>query len=234
MNNLFNLPIFGVFLTLLVFYLAQLLKTRFKYVILNPVLIAITLIIVFLLLTDISFEDYNKGGQFLSFFLGPSIVALGVLFFEKYKQIKNNIFPFLIAISVGGVISILSVTYISIWLHAPEVITRSLVSKSVTTPIAIEITKVLDGIPSITAGVVIFVGIIGNAFGPATLRLFGIKSELAIGTALGTAAHGIGTARALEEGKLTGAYSGLAMCFNGLITAMISPYLAVWILNFMR
>ena len=231
MSSFSNLPIFGVLITLLVFYIAQAIRSKVRLVLLNPVLIAITLIITFLTVFDIGFEAYNKGGQFLSFFLGPSIVALGVLFYEKYKEIKNNLLPFIFAVAIGGLISILSVSFILILLHAPDIILKSIASKSVTTPIAIEITKITQGIPAITAGVVIAVGIFGNAFGPAILRFAGIKSKTAIGTALGTAAHGIGTARALEEGKLTGAYSGLAMCLNGLLTAIVTPYFISWVLR---
>lgn len=230
MTEFFELPIFGVFITLFAFFIAQAIKTKTKFVLFNPVLIAITLIILFLVVFDINFSDYNSGGKYLSFFLGPSIVALGVLFYEKYKLIKHNIFPFLWAVSIGGIISVISVSFIAIFMNAPDIIVRSIVSKSVTTPIAIEITNITNGIPSITAGVVIAVGIFGNAFGPAFLKLLGIKSTTALGTALGTAAHGIGTARALEEGHLTGAYSGLAMCVNGLITTIISPYFIVWII----
>ena len=231
MTDFFQLPIFGVFITLLVFYVAMAIKKKLPYVLLNPVFVAILLIMLFLFSLDIPFKDYNKGGQYLSFFLGPSIVALGVLFFEKYQEIKHNLTPFLIAVCIGGSISIISVTLIAILLNAPELIVKSIASKSVTTPIAIEITKITKGIPSITAGVVIAVGIFGNAFGPSFLKLMGIKSKSALGTALGTAAHGIGTARALEEGKLTGAYSGLAMCINGLLTALIAPFFVEWILN---
>ena len=233
MSEFVKQPLFGVFITLLAFYIAQIIRGKFKFILLNPVLVAIAFIMLFLFSFDISFDDYNKGGQFLTFFLGPSIVALGVLFYEKYDEIKHNMMPFIIAVVMGGIISIVSVTVIAILIHAPEIITRSLASKSVTTPIAIEITKITGGIPSITAGVVIAVGIFGNAFGPSILKLTGIKSKSAMGTALGTAAHGIGTARALEEGKLTGAYSGLAMCVNGLTTAMVTPWFLLWILRVM-
>ena len=231
MDDFFKLPIFGVFITILVFYIAQKIRLRIRVVFLNPVLIAITLIIIFLKSFDIDFEDYNKGGQYLSFFLGPSIVALGVLFYEKYKEIEHKLLPFLFAVIIGGIISILSVSLIAIYLNAPDVIIKSTAPQSVTTPIAIEITKITGGIPAITAGVVIAVGVLGNAFGPYILRLLGIKSKTALGAALGTAAHGIGTARALEEGRLTGAYSGLAMCVNGLLTALITPYFVTWILT---
>jgi predicted murein hydrolase (TIGR00659 family) len=233
MDELYRQPVFGVFLTLLAFYVALAIRKRSKNVLLNPVLVAVSLIILVLISFDISFDDYNEGGKFLTFFLGPSVVALGVLFYEKFNEIKHNFIPFFISVFIGGSVAIISVAVIAIMLHAPEVITRSLASKSVTTPIAVEVTQILKGIPSITAGVVIAVGIFGNAFGPAILKVLGIRSKHAMGTALGTAAHGIGTARALEEGELTGAYSGLAMCVNGIITAFAAPYVTEWILKMM-
>lgn len=231
MHEFYKLPIFGVAITLVAFFSARALRTKIKFVLFNPVLIAITFIILFLVVLDIPFEDYNHGGKFLTFFLGPSIVALGVVFYEKYQLIKHNIYPFLLAVCCGGMISILSVSLITIFLNAPDVIIRSIIPLSVTTPIALEITKMTQGIPSITAGVVIAVGIFGNAFGPGFLKLSGIKSDSAMGTALGTAAHGIGTARALEVGHLSGAYSGLAMCVNGILTTLIAPYVVIWIVG---
>jgi predicted murein hydrolase (TIGR00659 family) len=231
MDELYRQPVFGVFVTLLAFYVAQAVRHRSKSVLLNPVLVAVSMIILVLVSFDISFEDYNEGGEFLTFFLGPSVVALGVLFYEKFNEIKHNFLPFFISVFTGGMIAVFSVVIIAILLHAPDVVTRSIASKSVTTPIAIEVTQILKGIPSVTAGVVIIVGIFGNAFGPGILKLMGIKSKHALGTALGTAAHGIGTARALEEGELTGAYSGLAMCVNGILPAFAAPFVTVWVLK---
>lgn len=231
MTAFYNLPVFGIVITLVAFFAARALRTKIKFVLFNPVLIAITLIILFLVVFEVSFTDYNKGGKYLTFFLGPSIVALGVLFYEKYQLIKHNIYPFLLAVCCGGIISILSVSLITVYLNAPDVIIKSIVSLSVTTPIAIEITKITEGIPSLTAGIVIAVGVFGNAFGPGFLKLMGIKSETAMGTALGTAAHGIGTARALEVGHLSGAYSGLAMCVNGILTTLIAPYVVNWLVG---
>ncbi len=231
MTEIYKLPVFGILITLVAFFSAIALRKKIKFVLFNPVLIASALIILVLVVSDVSFTDYNRGGKYLSFFLGPAIVALGVLFFEKYQLIKHNIYPFLLAVCCGGIISVLSVSCIAILINAPDVIIRSIVSISVTTPIAIEISQITHGIPSITAGVVIAVGIFGNAFGPAFLKGLGIKSKTAMGTALGTAAHGIGTARAIEEGHLPGAYSGLAMCVNGILTTLIAPYVVLWIVG---
>ncbi|WP_372920502.1 LrgB family protein [Salegentibacter sp.] len=231
MQQFFQLPVFGVFITLIAYFLAVKLRKRWNYILLNPVLIAITGIIIFLLIFQIDFESYNAGGEYISFFLGPSVVALGVFFYEKYEEVKQNLKIFVFAVLTGGITGILSVIILLLLLQAPEVIIRSLAAKSVTTPIAIEVTRLVDGIPEITAGIVIAVGIFGNAFGPFILKKLGIKSKIAIGTALGTAAHGIGTARAFEEGKIQGVYSGLAMCLNGIITALLAPYLIELILN---
>jgi predicted murein hydrolase (TIGR00659 family) len=225
MQEFFQLPVFGVFISIIAFAGARNLKKRFNYALLNPVLIAIVFIIGFLLIFNIDFEDYNRGGKYISFFLGPSVVALGVFFYEKYEEVKHNLKIFLVSVFLGGISGVLSVMLFLSLLKAPDFLIKSLAAKSVTTPIAIEITKLLDGIPEITAGIVIAVGIFGNAFGPFILKKLGITSKIAIGTALGTTAHGIGTARAFEESKLAGVYSGLAMCVNGIITALLTPYL---------
>lgn len=233
MSSFFTQPLFGIALTLFAFQLGVFLKKKFKLVIFNPVLVSVVFIIGFLSILKIDFEAYNVGGKYLSFLLGPTVVALGVLFYEKYQEIKSNFMPFLVAVITGGLLSIVSVCIIVFFMGVPDVILRSLAPKSVTAPIAIEISNILNGMPSVTAGVVIAVGVFGNAFGPSILKILGISSKTALGTALGTASHGIGTARALEEGKLPGAYSGLAMCINGLITALVTPFVVEWLLLFL-
>lgn len=230
MIEFFKLPIFGILITVLTFFSVIALRKKIKFVLFNPVLIASALIVLFLVVFDISFTDYNNGGKYISFFLGPAVVALGVLFFEKYQLIKHNVFPFLVAVCCGGIISIFSVCIICILMNAPDIIMRSIIPVAVTTPIAIEISQITQGIPSITAGVVIAVGVFGNAIGPSFLKAMRITSTTAMGTALGTAAHGIGTARAIEIGFLPGAYSGLAMCVNGILTSIIAPYVLEWFL----
>lgn len=231
MDVFISLPVVWVFITLVVYFTSHQIHNKLNWVITTPILITISVLIILLFIFNIEFETYNKGGKFISFFLGPSVVALGVLFYEKYKEIKDKLKSFLISVAIGGISSIFSVLLILIILEVPDFIIRSLIQKSVTTPIAIEISKSISGIPSITAGVVIIVGIFGSVFGVKFLRFFGIKSKKAIGAALGTASHGIGTARALEESKLCGVYSGLALCVNGILTAMFTPIIVTWIIN---
>lgn len=231
MQEFFQLPIFGVFLTLLAFFAAGKIRKKWNYVLLNPVLLAIAIVIIILLIFKIDFEVYDRGGKFISFFLGPSVVALGVFFYEKFEEIKRNLKPFLLAVFTGGLCGIVSVVLFLMLFRVPDLLISSLAAKSVTTPIAIEITKMTGGVPEITAGIVIAVGIFGNAFGPYILKKLGIKSQIALGSALGTTAHGIGTARAFEESKIAGVYSGLAMCLNGIITALLTPYILELFLN---
>lgn len=231
MKVFFEQPIFGVTLTLLAYYLSGLLKRRFNYILFNHILVSVVMIILVLLALEIDFNQYNIGGKYISFFLGPSVVALGVFLFEKLQQLKQDIKPFMISVIVGGLFGMLAVLgSLYLW-NSPEILAKSLIAKSVTTPIAIEITKVTEGLPEITAGIVIITGILGNAIGAPFLRKLGVTNPLAIGTALGTSAHGIGTARAFEISTSAGVYSGLAMCFNGLLTALLAPYILQWVLT---
>ena len=156
MQEFFQLPIFGVFISLIAFAGARKLQKKFNYALLTPVLVAIVFIICFLLIFNIDFEDYNRGGKFISFFLGPSVVALGVFFYEKYEEVKQNLKVFLLSVAVGGISGVLTVIIFLLLLKVPDFIIESLAAKSVTTPIAIEITKLTGGIPEITAGIVIF------------------------------------------------------------------------------
>lgn len=223
MRDILQFPFFGIILTLLFYFLARRLRSKWNVFFLNPVFLSVTGIIFFLIFFDIRFEAYNESGKVLTFFLGPAVVALGAFFYEKYEQLRKELRVLFLAVATGGVCGVLSITLFLILLDMPDFLIRSLASKSVTTPIAIEITKVVGGIPDITAGIVIAVGIFGNACGPFFLKHTGIKNKKAIGAALGTAAHGIGTARALEEGEIPGIYSGIAMCLNGIITAFLAP-----------
>lgn len=224
MTDYFLLPLFGIALTILFFFVFGRVG-KLKIVLLNPVLLTIIAIILFLKFSNISFETYNEGGKLLTYFLGPAVVALGAYFYEKYEELRKDLKLFSIAVISGGICGVASIVIFLLVLGMPEFLIQSLAAKSVTTPIAIEITRTVGGIPDITAGIVIAVGIFGNAFGIFFLKLFGITDKRALGAALGTAAHGIGTARAIEEGKIPGVYSGIAMCLNGIVTAVVTPFL---------
>lgn len=222
MNSFLQFPIFGIGITIIFYFLCgQVGKLRLFF--LNPVLFTIVGIILFLKFFDISFATYNEGGKYLTYFLGPAVVALGAFSYEKYEELRRDLKLLSVSVIIGGICGIVSIVLFLLFLEIPLSLIKSLASKSVTTPIAIEITKSIGGIPDITAGIVIAVGVFGNVVGPYFLIKLGITDKKAIGAALGTAAHGIGTARALQEGKIAGVYSGIAMCLNGVVTAFLMP-----------
>lgn len=218
-------PWFGIILTVGIWIVARWLRHRVGTPLLDPVMLTVAAILGALLLADIPFEAYNRGGQVLAFLLGPSVVALAVPFYRRLEKIKQNLVPILISVLIGSITGIASAVGLALLLGASNEIAISLAPKSVTTPIAIGISQKVGGLPSITAAAVILTGILGGMLGPELIRLIGVRSRFAMGLAIGAAAHGIGTARALREGELEGALSGVGMMLNGLITAIALPYL---------
>ena len=211
--------------TIAVYFLSLRLFQATRFTLLHPVLVAIATLIALLSILKVDYRVYMEGGGIVSFFLGPAVTALGVLLYEHYPMIRRRGLAISSALLGGSITGILSAAGIAWVLGASDDIVLSLAPKSVTTPIAIGIVKITGGIDSLTAAIVIAVGVFGAALGPMFLRFFRIRGPVAVGMAMGAAAHGIGTARAIEEGPDCGAASALAMCLNGLITALIAPHL---------
>lgn len=220
--------------TTLVFYAARWLYARLDHVLLNPVLIAIAVLIALLKGLGVDYETYNRGGRLISFFLGPAVVALGVPLYLQLATILRRRRAILFAIVAGSVVGILSGALMAAWLGASPEVILSLAPRSVTTPIAIGIAERLGGLPPLSAALVIASGVLGAVIGPALLHAVGIRDRTAVGLALGAAAHGIGTARAVEEGDVEGASSGLAIGLMGVATAVLAPLLTaalMWLLG---
>lgn len=218
-------PWFGIILSLGVWVVARWIRERTGTALLDPVMLSIVTIIAVLLLADIPLEAYNRGGRVLEFLLGPAVVALAVPFYRQLDKIKKNVAATLAGVLAGSVTGIFSASGLALLLRGSREIVISLSPKSVTTPIAIGISEQVGGIPPITVATVVLTGILGGMFGPDVIRLIGIRSRFAIGLATGTASHGVGTARALKESDLEGAMSGVGMMLNGLVTALILPYI---------
>lgn len=225
MNHLIKSPLFAVALTLLVYHLAQWLYRRRQFFLFNPVLVAITAIIVILKAVQVDYPTYNQGGRLISFFLGPAVVALGLPLYHQLAEIRKRGAAILASIACGSLVGIVSAAWTARLLGASPVVTASLAPKSVTTPIAIGIAEKIGGVTPLTAALVIATGVLGAVVGPVFLKRIGIRSKTAFGLALGAASHGIGTARAMEEGELEGASAGLAIGLNGLATAILAPLL---------
>ncbi|EJW97066.1 LrgB family protein [gut metagenome] len=210
-------------LTFGVFFVSRLVQRRTGWVVLNPILLTIAVLITFLKCMDIPYETYNEGGSLIEFWLRPAVVALGVPLYLQLEMIKKQWLPILISQLAGCVVGLVAVVVIAKWLGASPEIICSLAPKSVTTPIAMEVSKATGGIPSLTAAVVVVVGLFGAVFGFKVLRVGRVGSPIAQGLSMGTATHAVGTSAAMEVSGKYGAYASLGLTLNGIMTALLTP-----------
>ena len=214
---------FMLALTFGVFYAAKTLQRRLGWVLFNPILIAIAIIIVFLLAMDIPYETYHEGAKLMECWLKPAVVALGVPLYLQLSSIKRQFLPILASQTMGCVAGIVSVVVIAKMLGASNAVIMSLASKSVTTPIAMEVTQALGGIPSLTAAIVVITGLIGAIIGFKTLSVGHVHNPMALGLSMGAASHALGTSAAMDRDQFMGAYASLGLTLNGILTALLTP-----------
>lgn len=210
-------------LTIGVYILAVRIRTRSGIMLLNPMLISMPVIITILWICRIPAQHYLQSTSMLSFMLGPCVVALGLTLYEQRLTIRQYLVPILSAVLVGSVVGVLSVVALCRWLGLDQMMVLSLEPKSVTVPIAMEISKGIGGNTSITAISVALCGLFGGIFGPAIMKILHVKNPIAVGAAIGSASHGIGTARAMELGAIEGAVSGLCIALMGVATSVMVP-----------
>lgn len=211
-------------LTFGVYYGARQLQKWTGWVVLNPILVTIAVLIVFLKLTGISYDIYQEGGRYIDFWLKPAIVALGVPLYEHLGQIRRQFVPIIVSQLVGCLVGLVSVVLIARWMGASREVIISLAPKSVTTPIAMEVCSAAGGIPSLTAAIVVCVGLLGAVFGFKMLEVWHVRNPYSQGLGLGAASHAVGTSRAMEKGDTYGAYASLGLILNGVLTALLTPY----------
>lgn len=214
-----------IFITLSFYILYSWIQQRTNIAILNPVLLSVTSIIIILKVTGISYNEYMTGGKFISVFLGPATVALAIPLYKNWSILKERGLTLLVGIFVGSIVAVTSVWFLSNLFKLDKEIVLSLLPKSITTPIGMEVSRKIGGIPSLTVSVIVLTGIIGNIFGPVLFKIFKISDSVAIGAALGTSSHAIGTSKALELGEVEGAISGVSIGLAGLFTSIIIPLL---------
>lgn len=205
------------------FFFSKLLQKKTGWVVLNPILLAIALLICFLKFTGVSYETYNEAGSLVEFWLKPAVVALGVPLYLQLRMIKKQLMPILVSQLVGCIVGLVSVTIIAKLMGASPAVIMSLAPKSVTTPIAMEVSKAAGGIPSLTAAVVVVVGLFGAICGFNILQVGHVGSPIAQGLSMGTASHAVGTSRAMEVSGKYGAYASLGLTLNGILTALLTP-----------
>ena len=211
---------FGVTISIVSYGIGLFLKKKLKWGILNPLLVSILFVVGFLILFDIDYDMYNQTAKYLSYLLTPATVALAIPLYQKITLLKKNGLAVFLGILSGVLSSLLSVLAMA-WLfglsHRGYV---TLLPKSITTAIGMGVSDELGGITTITVAVIIVTGVLGNVIGQSVCKLFKIYEPIAVGLALGTSAHAIGTAKALELGEVEGAMSSLSIVVSGLITVV--------------
>ncbi|WP_416189539.1 LrgB family protein [Neisseria sp. CCUG17229] len=223
--EIFHTPSLLLFLTLAVFGLANIIRVRTGNVLCNPVLISTVFIIAYLKLFRIDYDTYHDAAQYIDFWLKPAVVVLAVPLYLNWEKIRNQWMPILLSQLAGSVTGIVTGMYLAKWFGAGREVALSLAAKSVTNPIAIEITKSIGGIPAITAATVIIAGLFGQMVGYKMLHVGTVHKPSSVGMSLGTASHAMGIAVSMEHSRRMAAYAGLGLTLNGVLTALLVPVL---------
>lgn len=214
---------FGLFISVFAYIIGMQLKRKLRWGILNPLLIAIILVIVLLKCTGISYSEYNEGAGYISYFLTPATVCLAIPLYKQLGLLKKNLTAVILGITAGVLGSAASIFLMSRLFKLEHVYYVSLLPKSITTAIGMGVSEEAGGIVTITIVSIILTGILGNMIAEIWFRITGIQEPIAKGLALGTAAHAIGTAKALELGEIEGAMSSLSIAVAGLMTVVVVP-----------
>ncbi len=212
-------------LTLASYLLGVFIHRKSGTSILHPFITAMIVIIATLLIFKIPYSDYRAGNRLLDFLLGPSVVALALRLYDNIEIVRKNFAAILSAVVVGSTVGIAGVWSIGKLFDASSELIRSMEAKSVTVPIAIDVTSIAGGSTSLIAISVVLTGVLGAVFGPSLLKALKITDPVAKGVAMGCSAHGIGTGRAIELGAVEGAVSGLCIVLMGVATSALVPLL---------
>ena len=228
MELFINSTYFGVAITIAAFVVATFINRRFPNPFTTPLFLATIFVILILICLKIPYENYNNGAKYLTYFLVPVTVCFAVPMYRQLPLLKKHIWTILFAMLGGVIASVVSVCIVVILLRLSDIIARSLVSISVTTALAIGITRKLGGMVSLTVSAVIITGILGASVSDKLCKWMKLKNPISRGLAIGNAAHAAGTVKAMEMGHIEGAFSSLAIVLSGLMTAVLAP-IAIWI-----
>ena len=221
--TILNTPIFGLILTILSFEIGLFIFKKLKFPVLNPLLLGIVIAMSVISFFNIPLDYFRKGGDYITFLLAPATIALALPLYRQLEKLKKNLVPILIGSIVGAITAILSTILLGKLLGIDKMLLVSFMPKSITTPIGIELSKLLGGIPAITIFSILVTGISGNVFAPLVCKYFRIKHPVAKGIGIGISSHAVGTSKALEMGEIEGAMSALSIVIAGIITFIIAP-----------
>ncbi len=230
MNEFFQSSMFaGVALSLISYLIGMLLKKKFKLGIFNPLLIAIVVSIIVLLIGKVDYKVYNQGAKYLSWLLTPATVCLAIPLYEQWSLLKKNFKAVLLGLVAGVVASLGTVYVLSLIMGLSHKDYVTLLPKSITTAIGMGVSEELGGYVTITVAVIVVTGVLGNMAGALVCKIFRITEPISKGLAFGSAAHAIGTAKAIEIGEVEGAMSSLAIAVSGILTVVLSSVFAYFI-----
>lgn len=225
MSEIYASPLFGIVLCIFSFEIGLWINRKTHSPLANPLLIAVVICIVVLQIFSIPLESFQQGGDIITMFLAPATAALSLSIYNQLDTLKKNLLPILAGTLTGSITSIGSVIGLCKLFGLDEELTASLIPKSVTTPIAMEVSRQHGGIVSITVAAVIVTGIFGAILVPVLIKLFRVRNPVEAGIAIGTCSHALGTSKALEIGETEGAMSGIAIGVAGIITVVLTMFL---------
>lgn len=220
-------------LTVAVFLFANWVSQKVNNPLVNPLLISIAILIPMLIWLGVPYEQYYTQSRWINDLLQPAVVALAYPLYEQLPQIRKNWRIIVLACTLGSVMSMLTSTVIAAYLQTEITLVASLLGKSVTTPISMEVSSSLGGEPAITAILVLLVGLFGAMFAYPIYNLLNITHPIAKGLTTGTVSHALGTAACAGKDAKDAAFSSLALVICGLITSILAPpfyTFAMWLM----
>ena len=210
----------GVMISILSYEVGRLLKKKFKLAIFNPVLISIISVMLLLLVFDVDYTSYNEGAKYLSYLLTPATVCLAIPLYEQLELLRKNVKAITVGLVSGVLTSLVCVLVLSLLFHLNHEAYVTLLPKSITTAIGMGVSEEMGGMVTITVAVIIITGVLGNMIAESICKIFRIEEPIAKGIAIGSSAHAIGTAKAMEMGEVEGAMSSLSIVVAGLLTVI--------------
>ena len=219
---------FGMALSLAAYGVGVFLRSRWKFALFNPLLVAIVLVVAFLVGFKIDYATYMEGARYISYLLTPATVCLAVPLYQQFSLLKKNAKAVLLGIAAGTLASLCVILGLCVLFHLDHTMYVTLLPKSITTAIGIGVSEELGGIQSLTVVVIIITGVLGNIFAELICKVFRITDPIAQGVGIGTSTHAVGTARAMEMGEVQGAMSGLSVVVAGLMTVVLANLFAVF------
>ncbi len=218
METVFSSPLFGLTVFVMTYHFGAKVYQKWPYPFLNPLLIAVLFLISVIIFTPLDYSHLKAGGDIINLFLAPVTAVLAIPMYEQLPKLTRNILPVLIGCMAGSLTGLLSVFALAKLFNMNWILTASLLPKSITTPMGIELSIYLGGIPAITVLMIILTGLFGATFSASLCRVLKIKDPIAQGIAIGSSSHALGTTKAMEMGDVQGALSSISIAMTGLFT----------------